>query len=133
MARHPARWVVVFTTVAADGLTGHRLMRHASARHGVVVPDPHVDLVTPARVQHAAAGPGLTVDQVEERSSPEPPGPDPLGAFSTFLMYGFAEPLGAASPIVRDTIAATYRDDHLAHTRAGSGHQDWLFKRAHFS
>jgi SAM-dependent methyltransferase len=109
---------LVFTTPAAGGVTEHRLIRQAAARHGFDFPDPHADLGSVEAIQRHAGQLNLRIDRVTEHRFPVQLGSDPRGAFDSALADGFAELLRTAPRQQQEEIYTSFSVAYLTTTHA---------------
>ena len=123
---------LLITTPAADGITTLRLIRHAAARHGLDLPDPHADLGTADSITRRLAGLGLTASDTVLDGYPEQLPDDPRPAFDHTLDYGFAEALRIAPRHQRTRIYDTYAAAYQTEKATGATVDTVLFTRARF-
>jgi SAM-dependent methyltransferase len=120
---------LVFTTPAADGITAHRLLGQAAEAHGLTVPNPHAAYGSPDRIRAIVEGAGLSLVSVERDAVADLLDADPRSVFDRVIEYGFAEPIRAASGLLREAIFGTYADLYSAACRRGDNGHDTLFTR----
>jgi SAM-dependent methyltransferase len=124
---------LVFTTPAADGIVGHRLLRQAAEAQGVAVPNPHETYGSADGIRTAIEGLGLTLVRVERETYPDPLDDEPRNPFDRAIDYGFAEPVRTASQDIREAIFDTYADLYSAARRRGKSGYDTLFTQCRLS